>query len=370
MVHVRTPRGAVLGLLLVVGLVRAEEPLRLPPTTGMATVGSVPEPEPVLKDLTPPEFVDLIPHDEHEHHAHPPGHLEPVVPDGHGFFAQFDYLLMRPRADGRDFAVLGRSGGLATDGPLATLRDRLGNGFRAELGYRLPGGGLDASFAYTHLRAWGNGTLGAEPGQVLFPTLTRPGLTDTARSAVAASDLDYNVYDALGGKRWALDDHVAVRGFAGVRFADIRQDFRVRYDDLDARLADVCYGSRFRGAGPTVGAEAVYAWPRGFHLYARGSGGLLSGLDEERRRETNDDGRTLYADTPLSLRKVVPTLSLGVGGGFQYRSLSLRAGYEVTHWFGITDRVRFASDVSQGALSTRPGNLSLDGLFLQLGLTF
>jgi len=155
-----------------------------------------------------------------------------------------------------------------------------------------------------------------------------------------------------------------------VRFADIRQNFDLGYDGLDARTAEVMIRSRFQGAGPVAGGEAVYRWKRGFHLYARGSGGLISGLDEGSRIETNDAARTLYADTPLSVRKVVPTVSLGVGGGFQYRSFSFRAGYEVTHWFGIADHVRFSSDVAPGALAPHSGNLSLDGLFLQFGLTF
>jgi len=142
------------------------------------------------------------------------------------------------------------------------------------------------------------------------------------------------------------------------------------YDGLDARSAMVQTTSRFHGFGPVLGLESVVAWPRGFHLYVRGNVGLISGRDEESRRETNDGGRTLYADTPYSLRKVVPTVGMGVGGGFQYRTFSFRAGYEVTHWFGLTDRPRFTSDSTQGSLIPRTGNLSLDGLFLQLGMTF
>lgn len=353
-------------LVLLIGAVAAaDDPVQVPiPVPGHVRIL---EPDPPLKDLTPEGFTDLVPPDEHAVHA--PGHLAPLVPDGHGFFLNADYFLLRARADGQDFAVQSRTG-LATVGTVADLRYRLGNGFRTELGYRLPDGGLDVSAAYTFFRATGNATIAAPAGRVLLPTLTRPGLIDTATTAVAASRLDYDVYDALVGRRFELDDHLAARAFAGVRFADIAQTFDAKFNGRDARSADVLTRSRFEGAGPVVGGEMVYAWRRGFHLYARGSGGLLSGLDREDRRETNDAGRTLYADTPLALRKVVPTVNLGIGAGFQYRTLSLRAGYEATHWFGLTDRVRFASDVSQGALSTQPGNLSLDGLFVQIGLTF
>lgn len=365
MSNVRTPIGVVC-LLLLAAVGSADELLPLSrPTPG--TVHVI-DRDPPLKDLTPEGFEDLVPHDDHA--VLIPGHLAPLVPDGRGFFVNADYFLMRTRADGQNFAINSRSGGLATDGPVFDLRYRFGSGFRTELGYRLPDGGLNFSAAYTFFRATGHSTLGAAPGRVLLPTLTRPGLIDTASTAVASSLLEYDVYDALVGRRFALDDHLAVRAFGGVRFADIAQRFDVRYDGRDARTADVRHRSRFQGTGPLLGGEAVYAGTRGFHLYARGSGGLLSGFDRECRRETNDSGRTLYSDTPFTVRKVVPVASLGVGVGFQYRTLSLRVGYEATHWFGLTDRIRFPSDVSQGAFVTQPANLSVDGLFMQLGLAF
>ena len=40
------------------------------------------------------------------------------------------------------------------------------------------------------------------------------------------------------------------------------------------------------------------------------------------------------------------------------------------HWFGLTDRVRPASDVTQGAFSAPSGNLSVEGLFLQFTLAY
>ncbi len=322
-----------------------------------------------LKDLTPHGFEDLIPHDEHEKHGHTPGHLSPIVPDGKGFFLNVDYFLMNPRTDDQDYALYTVKG-LATAGGLKELRYRVGNGFRSEFGYRSEEVGVDVSFAYGYFGALGGATTPAAPGRLLRPTLTRPGLIDAVTSANARAELDINTYDLLVGKRFALDDRLAVRGFAGVRFATLRQEFRVRYDGLDARQADVNLRSRFGGAGPMLGGEAVYAWPQGFHLYLRGSGGLLSGLNEEFRRETNDNGRTVYTDVPAGYRTVVPFASTGVGGGFQYRSLQLRGGYEVTHWFGLTNRARFTSDVAPGAIAPRSANLSLDGLFLSVGFTF
>ena len=360
---VQTPVWAAAVLVAVAGWAAADEP-------GVAVVkpaAAEPAAEPPLKDFTPAGFADLVPPDDHAPHA--PGHLAPLAPYGRGFFLNADYFLLNARTDDQGYAVR-TAAGLALAGGVSELRYRVGSGFRTEFGYRPPDLGLDVSFAYGYFGATGHGTVGADAGQLVRPTLTRPGLLDAAMSADAAAELDSSTYDLLVGRRWAVDDRLAVRGFAGVRFATVRQEFRVSYDGLDARNAEVFTRSRFSGAGPLAGGEAVYAWPRGFHLYLRGSGGLLSGLNEEFRRETNDDGRTVYADVPAGYRTVVPVVNLGVGGGFQYRSLSVRGGYEVTHWFGLTDRARFTSDVAPGAFVPRQANLSLDGLFLSVGLTF
>lgn len=327
-----------------------------------------PSPAEPLKDLTPPGFADLIP--PPAEHAGGEGGVRPVAREGRGLFAGAEYLLLRPASDGFDYAVRNRIAGLATDGPVEALRYRLGNGFRVELGYRFPDGRLDVSAAYTRLRAFADGTVGAGPGQVLFPTRTRPSLTDAALTAAASADLEYNLYDLLVGRRFEVDDHLAVRGFAGVRFADVRQTMTVRYDGLDARGAGVHSNTRFEGAGPLVGAEVVLGGWRGFHLYARGSGGLLSGPVATAYQNSNDDGRTVYADLPYTVRKVVPVAGLGVGGGWAGRTVSVRVGYEVTHWFGLTDRVRLTGEAAQGALIATPGSLSLEGLFVQLGIAF
>jgi hypothetical protein len=128
--------------------------------------------------------------------------------------------------------------------------------------------------------------------------------------------------------------------------------------------------SRFSGFGPIVGAEAVLQTWGGFHGYARATGGLIAGRSKNALVETNDAGNTLYANPTYDVDKIVPVASIAIGGGWQYRTISIRAGYEITQWYGLTQPVRFVDDVGQGKISTRPANLSLNGLFLQLGLAF
>lgn len=391
------PRGSWLGFVVCVvagSPVLGQVPSRTPSTYSQSPprIGSVvPQPAPhatrpvppapppstpappivdaTVKDLTPPEFADLVPPPDPHGAHHTSGHLAPTVPGHAGFYGSAEYLLFRPRFASSDYVIVNAGGGLATVGQAQTSNYDLGNGLRAELGYRFEGG-WDASFAYTYLQANGNDAVTAAPGQVLLTTLTRPGLTDNVTSATAAASLNFSLYDMTAGKRFTLDDNFAVRGFAGLRFADVKQQFDTTYDGLDARMAAVNNLSRFRGFGPIVGGEAILSGPRGFHGYARASGGLLTGRSTNSVFETNDAGATVYVNSQYNVRKIVPVASVAVGGGWQYRTVSVRAGYEIAQLFGVTEPMRFIDDVGQGKLSTRPSNLSLEGFFVQFGLTF
>jgi hypothetical protein len=261
------------------------------------------------------------------------------------------------------------TGGLATDGPIKTLNYALNSGFRAEGGYRFEAG-WDAAFTYTYFQTGGSALVVAGPGQVLLPTMTRPGLTDNATSADASASINYSVYDMVLGKRFAIDDHFAIRGFGGFRFAEINQRFNTLYNGLDANLATVSSPSRFSGFGPMIGGEAILSVWHGFHAYARASGGLISGTSHNTQVEMNDGGATAYVNAKYDVRKVVPVSTIAIGGGWQYRTVSIRAGYEITQWYGLGERTRFVDDVGQGKINPQSTNLSLEGLFLQFGMTF
>lgn len=241
---------------------------------------------------------------------------------------------------------------------------------RAELGYRLGESHWEVLAGYTYFRSNAFGSLIAAPGTALLPTITRPGLTDQVSIATADANLNYNLYDALVARRFAVGEHVALRMLGGVRFADIQQKFNVFYDGIDANQAQVSAGTGFRGFGPMVGGEAVWAGWKGFHLYGRANGGLLTGLSQNPLLEANSAGRAVFVNTSYDVRTVVPFATVGVGGGWQYRTFSLRAGYEVTNFWGIINQPRFTDDVGRGKFVPTTGNLSLEGLFVQAGVQF
>lgn len=319
-----------------------------------------------VKDLTPPGLGDIVPPVRpHEHHA---GQLKPVLE--RGWYVSRDALLLRPRRGAIDFVTVSRANSLVADGAIQSLNYDLRVGMRGELAYRFGEPGWDVLASYTYFRTGVQANLTAGAGEVLIPTLTRPGLTNQANYAAADANLEYNLFDMQVGKRFALDEHFAVRTFGGLRFASIRQNFQAYYDGRDARSAAVFAPSNFQGFGPIVGAEAVLTGQYGFHLYGKVSGGLITGPNNNRLVETNNSGATTYVNTNYDVRKVVPTASVGVGGGWQYRTVSVRMGYEVTHWFGLIDQPRFTDDVSRGKFVNRTADLSLEGLFIQVGLAF
>ncbi len=343
-------------------------------------VGKITEDHPALREL-PSGLPDLVPPPEHGGHGiggehEIPGWMTPFYPGHSGWYTNGEFLLMRARNTDFDYAIRGTGAAtsLATVGPIDSLKYGMGTGLRVEVGRRFGDRGLwDIGFGYTYFSTNENGNTQhdvAPDGGYLFPTLTRPGLTDRALTAQANADLDYQLYDLVVARRVLVDDNFAVRVIGGGRFADIRQSFNAFYNGVDARQAAVHTRSRFQGFGPTIGAEAVLGGWRGFHLYTRAMGGLLTGNSTNQLIETNDAGATTYVNTTYNVRKVVPMGSIAIGGGWQYRTLSIRAGYQITCWQGLFERPRFVDDVSQGKVITRPSNLTLEGLFLQAALSF
>lgn len=343
-------------------------PAALPAPGTSGTHGTGEGDHPPLKDITPKEF-DKHHEEPHLHHGEGEGNLGPIVPHDPGLFVNAEALVMRPRRGGLDFGIV-NPGGLAVVGPVERLNYDITAGFRGEFGYQFGCHGWDVAFGYTYFRTAAEGFLSAPAGGALLPTLTRPGLITQARESQAQANLNYNLYDMLVGKRFVVDDNFAVRTFSGFRFASITQDFNTTYNGLDARGAGVGLNSRFQGFGPLAGAEAVLVAKYGFHLYAKATGGLLTGLSKNPYYEANDLGNTVYVNSGYDVRKVVPLLSVGIGGGWQYKSVWLRGGYEITNYFGLIDQPRLTDDVTPGKLVVQTSNLSLEGLFFQVGVNF
>ncbi|HKB01683.1 MAG TPA: Lpg1974 family pore-forming outer membrane protein [Gemmataceae bacterium] len=313
---------------------------------------------PAVLDLTPPELLappECAPHVE--------------APAG-GWYGSVEFLYLTPRVRDLDFAIVDPRDDLVPAGRVQSLNYRASPGVRAALAYRVPGLGWDVGFAYTYFTASDEFGAAAPAGGLLYPTLTRAGMTNEAQAAAAEVHLTLNVYDLTAGRTWDVDCACRLRVFGGLRFATVRQSLTAGYVGRDADCAFVESRSNYDGVGPLFGGEAALGVGGGFGLFGRASGALLTGTMRAPFTETNNAGGTVLADLPDRGALTVPVVSLGVGLTYECHGVFVRAGYEVTNWFGLFERPTFVDDVAEGKFVRRSGNLSLDGFFLQFGLAF
>ncbi len=314
------------------------------------------------------EVVDLTPAELPPAHApsaglHPP--LATDHPDG-GLTLATEVLLWRARLGDTPFALIDPLADLTPQGRVRDVQPGNKAGLRVGGRYQFEHLGWDVGVTYTHLVSSGGNDAAAPAGGLVYPLLTRSGLTDRADRATADVRLKYNVFDLEAGRTLRVDDHLSVRPFAGVRFADLDSHLVAGYDGRLARRAEVTLDSTFRGAGPLAGVGTDWALGEHFTLFGSARGGLLYGTLDTRNRETNAAGTILNADVGDRYSTVVPTAAVSLGGAYRWRSVTVAGGYELTHYFGGLGRPDLGDDFAEGRASRRRGDLSLDGVFLRL----
>ncbi|HEX3150172.1 MAG TPA: Lpg1974 family pore-forming outer membrane protein [Gemmataceae bacterium] len=346
------PRGVAIALVLGLAVTAAAQN-----TAGRATVLPTTELS-TIQDLTPPEFTQ------------PPVHSIESEPPAGGWYAGVEFLYVTPRERGLDFALVDPRNDLVPAGTMQSLNYKPSPGVRAAIGYKLPGRGWDIGVAYTYFTATDEFGVAAPDGALLYPSLTRAGLTNESQIAAARTRLTLNVYDITAGRTWEFDESSRLRFFGGVRLATIRQTLEATYSGRDADAAAIDLRSQYDGAGPLFGAESWLGLGDGLGLFGRATAGMLTGTMRTPFSETNNGGATLYADLRDRFALTVPVVTLGVGISYEYRGVFVRLGYEVTNFIGLFERPTFVDDFAQGKIVRQSNNLALDGFFIQLGLSF
>jgi hypothetical protein len=336
------------------------------PTTNLTNDKRAERELPEVKELPVPEFLARPPqHAEDIEDSYRPPTEPPTI------YTTAELLLLRPRQRDLDYALVDPTDDLVPQGRLMTLNNRTRAGFRVGVGYRNNEEHWDLGLFYTYLRTGDQFGVVAPSGGIIYPTLTRPGLTDLVTSAYATTRLQYDVYDIEVGRTFGKHDGSHFRAFGGFRFANVYQRFTAYYNGVTANNALIDLNSRFDGVGPMIGGEGTLQFGSGFGAYLRTSGGLMVGTIRTPFMEFNNANNTLYTDyTTGRASKTVPVMNLGLGLTWQRKHLTFRVGYEVTHWLNVLERPTFVDDFSPGKVFQRETDLSLDGVFFQLGLSF
>ena len=287
-----------------------------------------------------------------------------------GLFFDSSYLLLHPRRDYLDYAIVSPSSSGVPTGDILSRDWTWRSGLREGIGYRLPGQQWGVGFYYTYLHDNTSDSIAAPAGGVLFATLTHPGTVTEVQTASAQTSLNYNVFDLEVGRWWNLSDRLATRFFAGGRAARIDQGFNALYNGLDANHDLVAQRQHFNGFGFLMGGEANLNLFWGTYLFARADAAMLSGQIHTTLLETNNAGATTLTNVNDHMEKIVPVASMTLGAGWRYGNLYLLAGYQFVNWFGLVQAPDFVDDLHQGKLTMRSGDLSLEGLVLRAEMRY
>jgi hypothetical protein len=293
---------------------------------------------------------------------------EPSVCRQGSFYAQADYLLLRARRPALDIAIVDPVATIPR-GSIESADWGTRSGMRFELGYQTDAG-LCLGASYTYFHTVGNRVLNAPAGGVLLPTLTVPQI-DQVDAARASSNLDLDVFDIQVGHTITVNDDLDLCVFAGGRFADIQQKLNAVYSGgvIGALRDTVSAPISIDGAGIRIGGEGHMKLGGGFSFYAKAAGSLLAGHLSTSTRETLD-GNTPVVNVAERRDDIFPVAELGLGVSWQTNQLRVTVGYEMANWYNMVNSVDFVEGSGMNKTARRTGDLSLEGLALQVGWRF
>jgi hypothetical protein len=327
-----------------------------------------PAPMPVAQPLLP----SMAPDATVNHVEAPEGAACPPAAEAdtdHWIFTG-DYLYMRARRNANDFAVFSPQTFALPNGSIESVDWTTQSGFRVGGIYEV-GNGFGWGAQYTYFHTNGSAAYTANPGASLYATMARGGGVDDVTYASADTNLNYQVIDVVASKMFKLNDFEILAN-GGLRMAFIDQTLNALYNGGSVgALNDIVRSPvYFRGAGLTMGGEGTYHFYKGFGIYGRIQGSLLSGEDKNLLTETNDNGTVSVVSVSEKHESVIPVAELGMGFSWEYEHAFIKIGYELTDWFGLINSPAFTDSTNVGLPTRRTSDLTLEALAVRLGFNF
>lgn len=283
-----------------------------------------------------------------------------------------DYLLLRPRRNADDFAIVSPNITQTPGGTVESVNWNTDSGFRLGAAYALPGQDWSIGVTYTYDHSHADTSAAAPDGGTLYATLTRGGSYDQVSTAVASSSFNYNVIDLDLSHKIKISPTFDLTIFGGGRFAWINQELAATYNGGPDKAVNDTVTSPvfFNGAGLTVGCEGQWNCWRGLGIYARVRGALLSGQFRDFLTETTDNNNVAIVNINEKYEQIVPVVEMGMGINYTGDHWCLGLGYELSNWFNMVNSVYFPDSSNIGQVGRRTSDLSLEGLAVRLSFVF
>lgn len=275
-------------------------------------------------------------------------------------------------------------------------------GFRVGIGYVFPNSGNDIQLSWTHFDNDDTdslNTIGVNGESVI----TRNGhkLPDPDEGDVfsqSTADFDYDAIDLDMGQHLSIGTRLTTRLFAGVRFAQIKNNITDNYVSQianppppptssppaeEGQTLTLNYNSKFAGVGPLFGVDFSYHVMDCFGVVGRIDGTLLAGQIEASSNSTMITGsppltnqETLNTDNQT---RIVPGFDAKLGFDYSWpihndaQRFTIETGYQITQYIDAIDRV--SAQLSGGSLISQTTNivtttssLGFNGPYLALNL--
>lgn len=296
-----------------------------------------------------------------------------------GFGISVEALYMRPNRDGLDFVVEDPDDG-SLSGSVKNIEADRDWGVRLGMSYEFKSGAFVGMRMMT-LDSSGEESVTQPSGGSLWGTwLHANAIIDdnNVTSASANYDFEQDVFDLVVGKKLKMPRNVGLNIDAGLRYADLAQEFDINYEqDLGGglvRTVDIEHDNDYKGWGPTVGLGVDWEMGWGLSFFGSLAGSLLMGDFDLSIKEVDTDTAGVVTDRvdvdDSDSNRLMPVLEMRAGIGYAYKLNSgyrfgFKAGYEWQNWFNAVTTMRFTDDVDDQIAARDTTDLGLDGFFFE-----
>lgn len=325
--------------------------------------------------------------------------------DALDFIIEGDFLYWQAAQSGVDYAVTSQSPSTTLppqiDGKVNELHFDFAPGYRLKIGHLFSGTLWDLLLNWTHLENHAKAHRQSPAG--LFNQLPTNGLLLPTRSnfqdgvnlippvlvseASAQWDITLNVVSLELGRAFLPIKHIGLRPFAGLIAAWIDQDANFDYRIAgpffrlpSGNVLRVGDDNDFEGYGLRSGLDLKSPFGKGWSLYGRIAGSLLSGRFDLKQHEklfntvTGSDVNQFRINEDE--RDLVGMMELAAGISWDCYfvkdriHLGLRIGYEFQEWLRQNRLVSSLQNLSFGPIARDGGDLGYQGLAVGARLDF